>query len=45
MKSSEGDRKIDIVTSKGDHYLHRQIEYRDGLTFMRLKKRPFVVIS
>lgn len=44
MISSEG-RTVDIVISKGDHYLHRQIEYKDGLTFMRMKKRPFVVIT
>lgn len=44
MKSSEG-RIIDIVTSKGSHYLHKQIEYKGGLMFMRMKKRPFAVIA
>ena len=31
--------KIDIVRVIGKHIVHRQIEQRDGMTFMRMKRR------
>lgn len=31
--------KIDVRSVSGNSYVHKQIERRGGLTFMRLKKR------
>ena len=34
-----------VKTTEAGFLLHRQIEKRDGLVFMRMKKRPVMVIS
>ena len=31
--------KVDYITIEGNIYTHKQIERRDGITFMRMKKR------
>ncbi len=31
--------KVDYITIEGDIYTHKQIEKKDGLIFMRMKKR------
>ena len=33
------DEKLDFITIEGDIYTHKQIERRNGVTFMRMKKR------
>lgn len=33
------DEKLDYITIEGDIYTHKQIEKKDGLVFMRMKKR------
>jgi len=30
---------VDIITSDGQFIIHKQVEHRDGLRFVRLKKR------
>lgn len=37
--SDRNDVRIDIRFIEGKSVIHKQIEKRDGLTFMRLKKR------
>jgi hypothetical protein len=39
--SSTGDLRIDIRFRSGDSLIHKQIERKNGMTFMRLKKRAF----
>lgn len=34
-----GDEKRDYITIEGNIYTHKQIEIRNGITFMRMKKR------
>jgi len=36
---------VDIVQKVGYSYVHKQIEFRNGLVFMRLKKRRLVSFS
>ena len=36
------DEKIDYITIDGNIYTHKQIEKRNGITFMRMKKRFLV---
>ncbi|MBI1935827.1 hypothetical protein HYS31_05290 [Candidatus Woesearchaeota archaeon] len=31
--------KLDYITIEGNVFTHKQIEFRNGLTFMRMKKR------
>ncbi|MBI2558908.1 hypothetical protein HYW20_06310 [Candidatus Woesearchaeota archaeon] len=31
--------KVDYITIEGDVFTHKQIENRDGIVFMRMKKR------
>ena len=33
------DNVIDVIKKVGNSYIHKQIEVRNGLVFMRLKKR------
>ena len=33
------DEKLDFITVEGNIYTHKQIERRNGITFMRMKKR------
>ena len=33
------NEKLDYITIEGDIYTHKQIEKKDGLIFMRMKKR------
>lgn len=33
------DDKTDYITIEGNIYTHKQIERRNGITFMRMKKR------
>ena len=35
---SESEKK-DYITIEGNMYIHKQIEIRNGITFMRMKKR------
>ena len=43
---SEDNMIYDYVkTDVAGFLLHRQIEKRDGLVFMRFKKRPVIVVS
>ncbi len=37
--------KYDLVELKGNYVLHRQIEIRNGMTFMRMKRRPAIVVK
>ncbi len=37
------DGKLDFITIEGHTYTHKQIERRNGLTFMRMKKRLFIL--
>ena len=42
LNSGKDDsRVIDILTKNDSSYTHKQIELKDGLVFMRLKKRIF----
>ena len=34
-----GNEKVDYITIDKGVYLHKQIERRDGVIFMRMKKR------
>jgi len=34
-----GNDKLDFITINGNIYTHKQIEKRNGLVFMRMKKR------
>lgn len=36
---STDSEKIDIITYGDKFYIHRQIEKRDNMVFMRIKKR------
>ena len=36
---SANSEKIDIITYGDKFYIHRQIERRDNIVFMRIKKR------
>jgi len=38
-KLSQDLGKIDIITYSDSFYTHRQIESKNGLVFMRIKKR------
>ena len=38
MKFSDDD-KLDYITIEGRVYTHKQIEIRNGITYMRMKKR------
>ena len=33
------DGKVDYITLEGNIYNHKQVEIRNGITFMRMKKR------
>ena len=33
------DKKLDYITIEGNTYTHKQIETRNGIVFMRMKKR------
>ncbi|MBI2653861.1 hypothetical protein HYX02_03555 [Candidatus Woesearchaeota archaeon] len=33
------NEKLDFITIEGNIYIHKQIEKRNGITFMRMKKR------
>jgi hypothetical protein len=35
------DGKKDFITVEGNVYTHKQVEIRNGLIFMRMKKRSF----
>ena len=37
----DNSRFIDILTKENGFYMHKQIELKDGLVFMRLKKRIY----
>jgi len=37
--------KIDVIRILDSIVLHQQIEKRNGLTFMRMKKRPYLSIK
>lgn len=37
----DNPRFIDILSKNDSSYTHKQIEIKDGLVFMRLKKRIF----
>lgn len=39
MKAFSDDEKVDYITIDGNVFIHKQIEIRNGITFMRLKKR------
>jgi hypothetical protein len=38
VSHDKGEGKVDIITLKDNRLVHRQIERRNGLTFMRAKK-------
>ena len=38
MRFSDDD-KLDYITIEGRVYTHKQIEIRNGITYMRMKKR------
>jgi len=35
----------DYVKVEGTTMIHRQVEFRNGLTYMRAKKRPVMLVS
>ena len=39
LKTFSDDEKLDYITIDGNIFVHKQIEKRNGITFMRLKKR------
>ena len=39
LLSFSGNDKADYITIEGNIYTHKQIERRNGITFMRMKKR------
>ncbi len=39
MQLYSDNEKQDFITVEGNIYTHKQIEKRDGLIFMRMKKR------
>ena len=39
MQLFSDDDKLDFITVEGNVYTHKQIEKKNGLVFMRLKKR------
>ena len=39
MEFSYNDEKVDYITVEGNSYTHKQIEKRNGIVFMRMKKR------
>ena len=36
---NKADNVVDIIKRVGNSYIHKQVEIRNGLLFMRLKKR------
>jgi hypothetical protein len=45
IKTGEkGSKKLNFMKTKDNIFMHRQIEMRNGLVFMRLKIRPFICI-
>ena len=36
---NSGSEKIDIITYINNYYVHKQLEIRNNLLFMRIKKR------
>lgn len=43
-KCNSNSKKLDIITIKNKYYIHKQVEVRDGLLFVRLKKRSLTPI-
>ena len=41
ISTKDSSIKVDLIKKSKDFYIHKQIERRDGLLFMRLKKRAF----
>ncbi|MBU0628522.1 MAG: hypothetical protein KKC75_04990 [Nanoarchaeota archaeon] len=41
LSDKDDSRTIDILKKETKFYTHKQIEIKDGLVFMRLKKRFF----
>ena len=39
MQLFSDNEKVDYITVEGNIYTHKQIERRNGITFMRMKKR------
>ena len=39
MQLFSDNEKLDFITIEGDTYTHKQIEKRNGIVFMRMKKR------
>lgn len=39
MQLFSNDEKLDFIEVDGNNYTHKQIEKRNGLVFMRMKKR------
>ena len=39
LKLNSDNEKLDYITIEGNVYTHKQIERRNGITFMRMKKR------
>lgn len=37
--------KIDFIEVKNNLYVHKQIEKRNGFTYIRMKKRPILKIG
>lgn len=35
--------KVDVIRVKGKSMIYKQVEQRDGMIFMRLKKRALIV--
>ena len=36
---------LDIISIKNNVMVRKQVEFRDGMTFMRMKKRVLIVLS
>jgi len=39
LETSYKNEKLDYVTLENNSYIHKQVEFKDGLVFMRMKKR------
>ncbi len=39
LQTFSDDEKLDYITIDGNVFIHKQIEKRNGIIFMRLKKR------
>ena len=42
MNAIAGNMVIDVIRYEKDYYIHKQVEKRNGLIFVRLKKKSII---